>query len=421
MSLDADSITRPPVPAAGDPAARTAASPRARALLRRVAGDRAHDRVFRALAFGFLPAGVLFGLLAGPGAAGQADRWPVWWSEAAFLLGVAPSVVLGACAFLLPIPVLKTIARIGVAGVLVVLASIPFAALPSPAWNEQAWFLQVCGLGLIATALAMRPGTAVLTQLLAALLIVVDRQSTDHSDALLEGLQDGLYVLLFSSTFVALGVGARIAGRAADREEAQAVASAGVAAADTAREGERARVNALVHDRVLATLLSAARHVPGSASLERTDARRALEGLHALLRDEIPNEDLAGQDFAWQVQAVTTDLAPEAGFGYDVLEPRLLPGEAVQAMLRATEEALRNSLRHAGDANRTVHVRVDGGGVQVDVLDDGVGFDRSTVPEARLGIAHSIEQRMRSVPGGGADVITRPGVGTRVVLRWLAP
>lgn len=421
MTLDADSITRPPVPSPAEPATRAPASPRARALLRRVAGDRAHDRVFRALAFGFLPAGALFGLLAGPGAAEQADRWPAWWTETAFLLGVAPSVVLGALAFLLPIPALKVIARVAVAGVLVVLASIPVAALPSPEWNGQAWFLQVCGLGLIATALAMRPGTAVLTQLLAAVLIVVARQATDHSDALLEGLQDGLYVLLFSTTFVALGVGARIAGRAADREEAQAVAAAGAAAADLAREGERARVNALVHDRVLATLLAAARHVPGSSSLERTDARRALEGLHALLRDEIPNEDLDGQDFAWQVQAVTTDLAPEAGFGYDVHEQRVLPGEVVQALLRAAEEALRNSLRHAGEANRTVHVRVDGEGVQVDVLDDGVGFDRAAVPAARLGIARSIEERMRSVPGGCADVVTQAGVGTRVVLRWSAP
>ena len=101
------------------------------------------------------------------------------------------------------------------------------------------------------------------------------------------------------------------------------------------------------------------------------------------------------------------------------------PAEALaavaEALLTATEEALRNSLRHAGPANLTVHVTVRDGGVEVNVLDDGVGFDPAAVPGERLGIAQSIEARMRDAAGGSAQVVSTPGVGTRVVLGWSAP
>ena len=404
------------------PLSRAHRPARSRPWVRRLAGDLAEERVRRALAFGFLPAGVLFGLLAAPTAAAQSADWPAWWTGTAFVLGVAPSVVLGATAFLLPLPALRAVALVAVVSGLAVQVSIPFVVLPSSTLQGQAWFLQVCGLGLIAPAVAMAPGRAVLVQLVGAVLIVVARQATDRIDAPLQGLQDGLYVWLFTLTFLALGFGALAAGRAADAEEASALQQASTAAADAARERERARVDALVHDRVLATLLAAARHVPDSAALQRNDAQRALDGLHALLQVEGAAADsVDAQSLIWQVQAITTDLAPEAGFGYDVAVERRVPGEVAEAMLQATEEALRNSLRHSGTANRTVHVQVDEDGVCVNVLDDGLGFDRAAVPPSRLGIAESIEGRMRTLPGGSADVITRASVGTRVMLRWVEP
>ena len=412
MTGSADLRIRRPLAQAPDPA------PSAR-WYRRLAGDRAEERITRALAFGFLPAGLLFGLLAAPTAAEQAADWPAVWSNAAFALGVLPSVVLGATAFLVPLIALRRIAQVAVAAVLVVLVSLPFSVLPGVDLDGQAWFLQVCGLGLISTALAMSAGRAVLVQLAGAVLIVAARQATDRSDTVLQGLQDGCYVLLFTLTFVALGVSALAAARAADAEEASSLQQAGDAAADAARERERARINALVHDRVLATLLAAARPVPGSAALQGFDAARALHGLHALLEDDEAVDALPGEALLWQLQAITTELAPEAGFGYDLLQERDVPADVAESLLQAAEEALRNSLRHAGEANRTVHVRVDGEGVRVDVLDDGVGFDRGEVPLSRLGITESIEGRMRSLPGGSADVITRPAVGTRVMLRWV--
>jgi signal transduction histidine kinase len=278
---------------------------------------------------------------------------------------------------------------------------------------------QIVGLGTIASVLAVTPPTAVLAVLASGALTVFDRVATDATDGVSDGIQNGLYVVLFSITFVALGASSVAAARAADAAEADALRAATDAAADAARERERARINALVHDRVLATLLTAARRIPGSASHEREDARRALEGLQALLQDDEPAVDaLTGEELAWQIQAVTTDLMPEATFGYDVHAELRIDPVAAEALSDAVEEAVRNSLKHSEAQNRAVHVGVDTDGVRIDVLDDGVGFDRSRVPATRLGIAESIEGRMNGIAGGSAVVVSTEGVGTRVQLRW---
>lgn len=393
--------------------------PRPRRLFRRLIGQRAQERVFRVLCFAFLPGSVVFGALGALNAVDQADAWPAWWTMAAFAAGVLPSVVLGVTAFVLPIHALRLIARVSVGCTLLGLASIPFVAIPGASLRGPIWFANVCGLGIIAAAVAARPAGAIWLAVAGGALNVIARTSVGGPLAFVTAAQTGLYVLLFTITFIALGVSSLAAAAAADEAEAAAEEATADAAADAARERERARINALVHDRVLATLLMAARQIPESEALERRDAARALEGLHALLRDE-PVSALTGERFAWQVQAITTELLPEALFNYEVDGDADVPGDAVDALLEAVEEAMRNSVRHAGQANHTVHVRVDDHGAEIDVLDDGVGFEREAVPPGRLGISESIEGRMRALTGGSALVISQPGVGTRVTLRWRA-
>ena len=407
----------PPPPGPTPPEPVVPATP---PLLRRLAGERAEERVYRVLAFALLPGGVLFGLLAAPPALAQADLFPAWWGVGAFVVGIAPSIVLGLLAFAAPLPVLRTIAQVGVAGTLLVLASLPFVVIPGRSLYSPIWFTDLCGLGIVSSALAVAPWGTVAVAAGSAVLTWVGRIALGGWGDSLVGAQNGLYLLLFTITFIALGVSSLGAARSADLAEAAAEEATAGAAADAARERERARINELVHDRVLATLLTAARQIPGSGGLEQRDARRALEGLHALLRDDVEPEDLSGERFVWKVQAITTDLLPEALFNYELDDAAVVPGAAVDALLDAAEEAIRNSLRHAGPANRTVHVEVAAGSADVDVLDDGIGFERAAVPSARLGLSDSIEGRMRALPGGAALVVSQPGVGTRVSLQWRA-
>ncbi|MGT2425228.1 sensor histidine kinase [Amnibacterium kyonggiense] len=390
-------------------------------LLRRVAGERAEERVYRVLAFAFLPAAVLFGLLGFPGAVAQRALWPDWWTVSAFVIGIGPSIAMGLGAFSLPLAVIRTFARISIGGTLLVLASIPFVVEPVAGLTGPIWFSDVCGLGLIAVALAVRPWGAIAGAVAGAVLTFVDRIAFVGASAVIDGLQSALYILLFSITFIALGVSSLAAARAADAAEQAAESATIGAAADAARERERARINELVHDRVLATLLTAARQLPASGGLERRDAQRALDGLRALLRDDLVAADLSGEDLVWKVQAITTGVLPEALFNYELDDGDDIPGAVVEALIDAAEEAMRNVRRHAGPANSTVHVGVGRGVVAVDVLDDGVGFDRGSVPAGRLGLTDSIEGRMRALPGGSATIVSQPGVGTRVTLSWSAP
>ena len=79
----------------------------------------------------------------------------------------------------------------------------------------------------------------------------------------------------------------------------------------------------------------------------------------------------------------------------------------------------RNSKKHAGpDARRSVDAIVEETRMEVTVCDNGIGFDPRTVPTHRLGIAVSIHARVRSIPGGAADVASSPGAGTKVTLSW---
>lgn len=95
-----------------------------------------------------------------------------------------------------------------------------------------------------------------------------------------------------------------------------------------------------------------------------------------------------------------------------------LPHRVAWSIAGAVAEALENVDRHAHVGRADVRVRAGGrGGVLVEVIDRGTGFDPGGVPSAKRGIRESIEGRMIEV-GGDAEVLSGPGNGTRVVLRW---
>jgi signal transduction histidine kinase len=84
----------------------------------------------------------------------------------------------------------------------------------------------------------------------------------------------------------------------------------------------------------------------------------------------------------------------------------------------ATAEALSNSVRHAGEVYRAMAVTVRPGMVEVEVRDDGPGFDPDRVGADRLGVSGSIIGRMSRLPGGYARIDSDRGRGTTVVLGW---
>lgn len=203
-------------------------------------------------------------------------------------------------------------------------------------------------------------------------------------------------------------------------------------AAAGARDSERSRFDALIHDRVIATLVA--------ANGQHTDARlpeqaqQALAELSALAESGDGEHQLTAAEAVARLRtAVTTidadipigvvededgDEGGDEGDGLDRAAAGY-PEAVVRALAEALGEALRNSLRHAGpDADRLVLIEVSAARLQVSVGDNGVGFDVTAVPPERLGIAVSIHGRIDDLPGGWAEVTSTPGRGTTVRLGW---
>lgn len=187
---------------------------------------------------------------------------------------------------------------------------------------------------------------------------------------------------------------------------------------------ERVRLERVVHDDVLAALRAASLGVASERADAASMAATALDRLATL--DAPPQDPAALLDTIVVVNRIRTlaaSLAPSAEVHTAISGAPKVPGQAALAIAEACGEALRNSVLHAAadrEVARVVQVRVTADAVEVVVQDDGEGFDPRAVPPDRLGIARSIVERMRAVPGGGASVRSAVGAGTCVTVSWHA-
>ncbi|MFI6446851.1 sensor histidine kinase [Kitasatospora sp. NPDC050543] len=98
-------------------------------------------------------------------------------------------------------------------------------------------------------------------------------------------------------------------------------------------------------------------------------------------------------------------------------EPYPLPVEAEVALLRLTQEALGNAVRHAQARRLAVTLTYLDDEVTLDVFDDGIGFD----PHAARGSGrptfglHGMRERIAAL-GGSLTVESAPGEGTAVAV-----
>jgi signal transduction histidine kinase len=90
--------------------------------------------------------------------------------------------------------------------------------------------------------------------------------------------------------------------------------------------------------------------------------------------------------------------------------------ERLTGLVYAAREATVNAAKHAGVAEVSVYAEVEPDTVEIFVRDRGKGFDPTTVPADRHGLADSIRGRMER-NGGELRLRTSPGEGTEVHLR----
>ncbi len=345
------------------------------------------------------------------------------WSIAAAVIIFLPPPVLAAVRLRLPTRVLRILLGAYAVAFTLIIAALPLmmtgTAVPD---DREPWPFTVAALGTIASAVAWRPSLAWTHLVVTCLAIVPARYAMAPGSDLAPTVEDAVFTLSFASIFTALALAALSNARALDTEMVKARVTASRTAMTHAREQEQARLDALVHDEVIATLYYASLGRPELAASVRKQAGHALANLARLREPDEASEPAPLTEFVSRVRSVVTELDDSIRVRVRGTGSGLVPQEVAAAFAEATSEAIRNSLEHAGShpVARSVTVDVGPETITIEIVDDGVGFDPAAVPEDRLGIAVSIRGRLAGV-GGEAGIESTSTTGTRVTLRWDRP
>jgi signal transduction histidine kinase len=144
------------------------------------------------------------------------------------------------------------------------------------------------------------------------------------------------------------------------------------------------------------------------------DAIADLQQLVGILRRQEEGDDLAPQPSLRRLPELVGHMR-QAGLAVELTtqgRPRELPAGVELSAFRIIQEALTNTLKHAGPARASVTVRYDDGSVEVEVVDDGHGPAPGPPPAGGKGLL-GMQERV-SLYGGRLDVGARPGGGFRV-------
>ena len=191
-----------------------------------------------------------------------------------------------------------------------------------------------------------------------------------------------------------------------------------------AQDAERRRIERDIHDGaqqqlvILAFGLGAVRQMieedPARAATRLQDlgaqAGEVLQSLRDLARGVFP-QLLADRGIAVALGEHIGRWCSRAKLEVDpALEGRRFEPSVEAALYFFAREALQNTAKHAPDARVKVEIRLEGGCLELTVMDDGPGFEAT----AGTGVGiHNMADRLASL-GGSFDIQSTPGEGTTV-------
>lgn len=383
----------------------------------------AHERMTRTMYFAIGVAAIIFGVLLSPGASGflgqmdQVDRPFLLFSVFVGIILPGLFTILG---YLLPLSAMRgLVTAIAIAFVACQLL-FPFAIDGEVLDDQGTPWLQ--GFGAIPATLVAVAWGGRITWLFALsqgpIVLVIGLLTRD--DTAMASVLDALGATVSCSIFAGVSAAVVMAAAQLDTVAEGARAQASLEAVAITREREQTRINAMVHDDIMSVLLAASREPvpPGLAA----QAHAALTSVSGLGDTDSAPRPYAPDELVAFLRSTVGEAPAAIDFTASVDDIEPVPREVVAALAEATEEAIRNSILHAGDnVVRGVSVVVAEKGVDVVIDDNGKGFAARDVPQRRLGLRVSILERMRSLQGGDARVHSRPGAGTNIRLSWERP
>jgi PAS domain S-box-containing protein len=199
----------------------------------------------------------------------------------------------------------------------------------------------------------------------------------------------------------------------------------------TAVAAERSRLAHDLHDAVTQTLFSAsliAEVLPRLWTRNQAEAERRLEELRQLTRGALAEMRTLLLELRPSV-LVETELSEllkqlaEAFQGRARVPVELalagqceLPSEVKVALYRIAQESLNNVAKHAEAQQVEMRLTCQQDSVELQVRDDGQGFDPSRIPPSHLGVG--IMRERAETSGAQLRIDSRPGHGTCITVLW---
>jgi PAS domain S-box-containing protein len=202
-------------------------------------------------------------------------------------------------------------------------------------------------------------------------------------------------------------------------------------AIEEAITAERTRLARELHDAVTQTLFSAsliAEVLPELWEIDPEEARNSNEELRQLTRGALAEMRTLLLELrpAALTQARFPDLIKqlsEAVSGRTRLPVKLtvegnyeLPPEIKVAFYRVAQESLNNIIKYARATQVDIFILLENNNVLLEIKDNGIGFDPTTIKPTSLGM-RIMRERAEAIHGD-LSILSRPGQGTTIRLRW---
>jgi signal transduction histidine kinase len=194
---------------------------------------------------------------------------------------------------------------------------------------------------------------------------------------------------------------------------------------------ERQRLARDLHDAVSQTLWSAsllAESLPDLWQEDIAEGEEVLGEMRVLIRGalaemrtlllELRPERLARYRLPELLQQLRDSLVGRMGIAMTLdlgCDPEL-PQETMRNLYRIAQEALNNVVQHANATRVSVSLDCTDAAVTITVTDDGIGFDRESIPAGHMGVGIMVERATEI--GARLDIQSAAGRGTTVTVAW---